>query len=137
MKIGKITLASIAITVFVIIVAMLTCGSTFNWVYQLNPTNVWKPMVNGIDPLYYLAEFVASLLFVLVYVILQKGIPGSNKYTKGLVYGLAVFSVGMLPGMFATYFFQVINPIVIIYWTIWGLIVTPLKGVIASAICSE
>jgi hypothetical protein len=75
-----------------------------------------------------------NLLFVAVYALFLKGIPGPNKYVRGLVYGLAVFAVGMLPGMFATYFFQTINPVVIVYWTAWGFVINPVKGLIASTI---
>ncbi|MEI8377049.1 MAG: hypothetical protein WCF95_00770 [bacterium] len=134
MKIGKLLLATVAITVFMTIVGMLTCGGAFNWVYQLEPINVWKPMTGPPSISFYIAEIFLNMIFVTVFAVFSKGIPGKNKYIKGLVYGLAVFAVGMLPGMFMTYFFQTINPIVIAYWTIWGFTLTPLKGLIASTI---
>lgn len=85
-----------------------------------------------------LAEIlIVSLLFVIVYALLQKGIPGKNKFTKGLIYGLLVWLVGLVPGMLATAIYMTVSKIVIVYWTVWGLIVTPLKGLITSAIYGE
>lgn len=135
MKKRQILLASILVTLFTVIFGALTCGGYFNWVYHLEPVNVWKPiMKTGPEPLFYVAEFFSSLLFVIVYALFSKGIPGQNKYIKGLVYGLAVFSVGMLHGLFSTYFYMTVNHIVVAYWAIWGLIAISVKGVITAAV---
>lgn len=137
MKIKKLLLATLLVTLFVTIAGMVTCGGFFNWVYKLEPVNVWKPMTGGPAPLYYIVELFLNLIFVFAYSFFSKGILVNNKYLKGLIYGLIVFSVGMLPGMFATYFFQTVNPIVIIYWTIWGAIIKPVQGLITAAVCEE
>lgn len=134
MKKRKILLASALVTLFAIIFGILTCGTNFNWVYHLEPVNVWKPMTGAPQPLFFAAEFFLSMLFVIVYALFSNGIPGKNKYIKGLVYGLAVFSVGMLQGVFSTYFFMTVNHVVLVYWTIWGLIAIPLKGLITAAV---
>ena len=134
MKIRKILLATLAVTLFASIVGALTCGGFFNWVYKLEPVNVWKPMTEAPSLIFYVVEFLLNMIFVGVYALFLKGIPGKNKFIRGLVYGLAVFAVGMFPGMFATYFFQSINPIVIVYWTVWGFVLKPLNGLIAAAI---
>ena len=137
MKIKKILLAAILVTIFATIVGMLTCGGFFNWVYKLEPVNVWKPMTGPPSISFYVVELFLNAIFVFVYALFSKGIAVSNKYLKGLAYGLAVFAVGMLPGMFATYFFQTINPVVIIYWTVWGAVLNPLKGLITAAIYED
>ncbi len=134
MKKRQILLASILVTIFAIIFGIITCGGYFNWVYKLEPVNVWKPMTGTPQPIFFVAEFFLSMLFVIVYALFSKGIPGKNKYIKGLVYGLAVFSVGMLQGVFSTYFFMTVNHVVLIYWTIWGLIAIPAKGIITAAV---
>ncbi|MBN2191055.1 MAG: hypothetical protein JW728_07600 [Candidatus Aureabacteria bacterium] len=136
MKIGRILIATLAITVFEAVVGAVTCGGVFNWVYQLEPVNVWKPMeAPGVT--YYIGAIILNFIFVLIYAALRKGIPGKNKLIKGLVFGLCVWAVGMLPGMFATYMFMTVAPTVIIYWTIMGLIQSPLHGLIASSIYGE
>ena len=138
MKIGKVLLAGIAVTIFNAIVGMATCGGVFNWVYKLEPTNVWKPMSgNGPGAEFMIGSFLLSIILSFVYALINKGIPGENKFIKGLVFGLCVWAVGMLPGMFATYAFMTVSTTVVVYWTILGLIKTPLEGLIIAAIYGE
>ena len=40
MKIGKILIAALAVSLFGAVFAGVTCGWLFNWVYKLEPTNV-------------------------------------------------------------------------------------------------
>lgn len=137
MKIKKIILAVLVVAIFNILVGMLTCGGVFSWVYKLEPINVWKPMAS-VSPLLMIAStFFIDLIFVVVYALINNGISGKNKYTKGLLYGLIVWGVGLIPGMIATYLYMTVATTVVIYWTIWGLIVSPLKGLIAAAIYGE
>lgn len=136
MKTGRIIIAAAAISIFDAIVGAVTCGGVFNWVYKLEPTNIWKSMeMPGVA--YYVGALILNILFVLVYALLQKGIPGKNKLVKGLIFGLCVWAVGMLPGMFATYMFMTVAPTVIVYWTILALIQEPIRGLITAAIYGE
>ena len=135
MKIVRISLAGLAAAIFDSIFAVLTCGWLFRWVYEIEPANVWKPMDSPPGPIVYIGWLVFSIVFALVYVVLSKGIPGQNRPVKGLVFGLCVWAVGMLPGMLAMYSFMNIAVAVVIYWTATGLIRTPLKGLIVALIC--
>jgi hypothetical protein len=137
MNLKKIIIAAIAVTVFNVIAGMATCGGGFSWVYKLEPTNVWKAMEQVSMPLYLFLTFVADLIFVVVYAFINKGISAPNKFKKGLLYGLIVWLVGLVPGMVSTYTFMTVAPAVIVYWLVWGLIFTPLKGLIASSIYGE
>lgn len=137
MKIKRIILAIIAVAVFNFIVGMLTCGGAFSWVYKIEPTNVWKPVTSFSIPLMLATIFFIDTLFVCVYAVISKGVPGANKFTKGLLYGLLVFLVGLVPGMISTYLYMTVATTVVVYWTIWGLIVSPLKGLITAAIYGE
>jgi len=136
MKLWKIFIAAIAVTLFDMVVAMLTCCSLFKWVYTLEPTFVWKPF-QAPSPLFYVGSFMLTFILADVYVILRKGIPGSNKYLRGLNYGLCVWAVGVLPGMFALYSFMTVNPTVVVYWTLLGVIQIPLEGLIIATIFGE
>jgi hypothetical protein len=78
--------------------------------------------------------FLFNIVFAVVYVLLRKGVPGKNKLVKGLVFGLCVWAVGMLPWMFCMYYFMTVATEVIIYWTILGLVEIPITGVIIAAI---
>lgn len=137
MNIKKIILAVVIVALFNIMVGMLTCGGVFNWIYKLEPTNVWKSMENFSFPIMIASTFFVDLIFVLVYVLINKGIPGKNKFTKGLLFGLLVWMIGLVPGMISTYLYMTVSTTVVIYWTIWGLVVSPLKGLIAAAIYGE
>jgi len=133
----RIIIAAIVVTVFNAIFSAITCGWLFNSMYKLEPTNVWKSMENFNWTPYYVAALILSLVFVIVYVILCKGIPGKNKILKGIVFGLCVWAVGMLPGMAATYFFMTVNQTVVLYWLALGLVQTPIAGFIAAVIYGE
>lgn len=137
MNIKKMILAIIVVAVFNVLVGMLTCGGVFSWVYKLEPVSVWKPMENISLPLMIAGTFFIDTLFVFVYTLINKGIPGKNKVVKGLVYGLLVWMVGLVPGMISTYLYMTVATTVVIYWTIWGFIVSPLKGIITAAIYGE
>ena len=137
MKIGKIVIAALAVTIFNTVFGGLTCGWLFTWVYKIEPTHVWKAM-EGPPGLDFLAgSFLLNIVLVIVYAVLLKGIPGKNKLVKGLVFGLCVWAVGVLPGMLATYAFMTVATEVVIYWTLIGLVETPLKGIIIAAIYGE
>lgn len=137
MNFKRLILAVIVVALFHFMVGGLTCGCIFSWVYKIEPINVWKPMENFPFMLVLATTFFIDLLFVLVYAIINKGVPGKNRYAKGLLYGLFVWMVGLVPGLISTYLFMTVATTVVIYWTIWGLIVSPLKGLITAAIYGE
>lgn len=136
MNYWRIFIAGVVVTVFSTGVGMITCGWLFRWVYEIEPTNIWRAM-DTIPVAYYPASLALNIVLAFVYALLVKGIPGKNKLTKGLVFGLCVWAVGTLPGMLATYLFMTVAATVVIYWTITGLIFTPLMGLIIAAIYGE
>jgi len=137
MKIGKILIAALVVSLFGAIFAGVTCGWLFNWVYKLEPINAWKPMDGPPGLLFYIGSFILNIILAVVYALLKKGIPGRNNFLKGLNFGLCVWAVGMLPGMFSTYSFMTVATGAVIYWTILGLIEMPIKGLIIAAIYGE
>jgi hypothetical protein len=137
MKIGKILIAAAAVSVFSAIFGAVTCGGIFSWVYKLEPTNVWKPTYSSLSLVFFMGIFLLNIILALVYALLRKGIPGKNKAAKGFVFGLCVWGVGMLPGMFSTYYFMTVATGVVIYWAILGLVEMPFKGLIIAILCGE
>ena len=137
MKTGKILIAGVAVTVFNMIIGMVTCGGVFNWVYKLEPTNVWRPMEGGPGAIYMIGVLALSIILSFVYALINKGIPGRNRIVKGSIFGLCVWAVGCLPGMFATHTFMTVATTVVVYWTIMGLILTPIEGMIIATIYGE
>jgi len=137
MKVGKIVVAGLVVTIFNSIVGAVTCGGLFGWVYKLEPTNVWKPMDGPPGWDFFFGSLALSIILAFVYGLLKDGIPGPNKLVKGLVYGLCVWAVGMLPGMYATLSFMTVAPQVVAYWTVLGLVQTPLQGLLIAWIYGE
>ena len=137
MKIGRIVLLGFVLTVFGIIVGNVFCGNLFSWVYQLEPTFVWRDM-KDIDFMKFNAFFVLlNIILAFVYVIIHKSLPGSNKFVKGICFGLMVWLIGILPGMVSTNAFMVVADGVIVYWTIFEFFNNIIKGVIISLIYGE
>jgi hypothetical protein len=132
---GKKLLATFAVFVFKMIAGITLCGGIFNWVYQLAPTNVWRPM--GPSKRLFVGLFLASLLFVVVYKIVGKAFEGMGTIQKGLMYGLCVWAAGIVPGMIATYTFMTVNTTVVVYWTLSMLVLVPVQGVFVSVILGD
>ncbi|MFH1874776.1 MAG: hypothetical protein ABH859_06305 [Pseudomonadota bacterium] len=138
MKISKVILASVILTILGAAYAMLTCGWLFNWVYKLEPTCVWvssEAMKGNFFIWVNLGQLVLYFFFVLILSRFYCCVPGPCSCCKGAVYGFFVWLIGMLPGMFSTYMFMTVNKIVVLYWTVSGLIWLVLAGSIASWIC--
>ncbi len=136
MKIGKMLIAGVVVTIFNMILGGLTCGWLFSWVYKLEPTNVWKPMTCP-GTMFIIGTLILNTILAFVYALINKGLSGKNRFAKGFVFGLCVWAVGMLPGMFATYSFMTVATTVVVYWTILGLIKSPLEGMIIAAIYGD
>ena len=66
-----------------------------------------------------------------------KGVPGKSRTVKGLVFGLCVWAVGTLPHIFTTFVFMNVATTVVVYWTLMGLIQTPLQGIIVALIVDD
>ncbi|MBN1553866.1 MAG: hypothetical protein JXA11_03920 [Phycisphaerae bacterium] len=129
----RIILAGIGAMVFDVVIAGLTCGWLFNWVYTLEPTNVWRPL--QAPPMwFYAVSLVLTILMAAMYAMICKGVPGKNRLVRGLLFGLLVWIVGTLPGMLATFAFMTVATTVVVYWTITGLVILPIKGLIIAVI---
>lgn len=133
-KAGRVVLAGLAVTVFSMIVGMVTCGGAFYWVYKLEPTSVWKSMEGPPGTAFLIGSLILNIILATVYVFIRKGLPGKNRLVKGLAFGLCVWAVGILPGMFAMYSFMTVAATVLVYWTVMGLFQAPLEGLIIAAI---
>ncbi len=137
MKIGRLIVSSVANTVLGSIVGALTCGGIFSWVYKLEPTNVWRPMEGAPGISFMVGVFVINLIFAVVYALLKNGLPGEKNWIKGSVFGLCVWSVGILPGMFFTYYFMTVATTVLVYWLVTDLIMLPIRGLIVAVIYGD
>lgn len=137
MRFGRVVIAAVVLTVLHFFYSWLTCGWLFNWVYALEPVNVWidqSLMTTNFFIWVSLGQLIINFFFVLILAVLYNCIPGKMSACKGATYGFFVWLLGVLPGMFATYMFMTVNDIVVLYWAISGLLWLIVAGIIASLI---
>ncbi len=140
MRFGRIVIATIVLTILNGLYAWLTCGWLFKWVYSLEPISVWvteASMTGSFFFCVYLGNLVLLFLFVLIFNVLYGCIPGACRACKGAMYGLLVWLLGGLPGMFMIHMFMTVNKTVVVYWLISGLVWLLISGVIVGMICGE
>ncbi|MFH1855875.1 MAG: hypothetical protein ABH836_01435 [Candidatus Omnitrophota bacterium] len=134
MKIGKMLLAALVVGILEMAWGWLTCGWLFNWVYRIEPVNIWKLGEEIPFVLMNVSTLVFAFLLAMAYNIIRKGLPGRGVFAKGLLFGLIVWIVGALPGIGSMAMFTTIAPVVIIYWLINAFVANIWKGIIIAAI---
>lgn len=137
MKIGKVLICAVVITLVDALIGMLACGKVFSWVYSIDPTHVWKVFGKPPGFLFFAGSFIFNIILVVIYALIIKGIPGKNKFAKGFFFGLFVWAVGAFPGMFNMYVFINIANTVILYWTMKSLLQSLLRGWIIAYLYGE
>jgi hypothetical protein len=139
MNTKRILIAAIVVWIVSAVFGWLTCGWLFNWVYTL-PPNIWKDpamMMSSANMIaMYGISLVVAVIFVSIYAVLYKGIPGKG-VNKGLVYGLIIWLVAALSGLVNLPFFMTIATTVVVYWIIQALIMNLINGAIVGAIYKE
>ena len=131
-NVGKIIGTTVVVAIVSLILGYLTCGWLFNWVYtDLEPMNVWKTQDQINFGLSAVGDLILAFILVWVYGLIAKGIPGQG-VKKGMNYGLLVWLLS-LGGMWATLMFMTVNPGVVLYLTISGLVIFLIKGAIIGA----
>lgn len=132
----QMLLAAVLIWIVGTIFSWLTCGWLFNWIYTIEPI-IWQPveviMSTGSFVGSSLLGLLTSILFVLVYAVFYKGIPGKG-VKKGMAFGFFIWLVSGLSGMITMPFYMTIATTVVAYWIISALVMSLIKGAIVGAI---
>ena len=141
-KIGKLVICSVIVTI--ISEAIYWLGAIADMRYYTNSAyaGVWSKVMMpkpGPPPLSFhlytlLFTFIAAVLFVLVFQIVLRGVPGSGPAMRGLMYGFLVFLVAGIPGMLSMYLLIHLPTGLIWSWTIQGFIVYLVTGLVVGAI---
>ena len=139
MNVKKILISGAIIWFVNSLFGWLTCGWLFNWVYRV-PPNIWKDpttmMSAGNMMGMNLCGIISAMLFVLVYAVLYKGIPGKGA-KKGMTYGFLMWLVGAFSGVISMPFYMAIATTVVVYWIIQALIMGLINGAIVGTIYVE
>ena len=91
----------------------------------------------GPGPQFMIGSYLLTVVLAFVYALINKGVTGKNRFIKGIIFGVIVWAVGMLPGMLATHSFMTVASTVVVYWTIVGFVELSVKGLIIAAIYGE
>ena len=127
----KVGIAGVVAGLISFVYSSVTCGYLFNWIYELPPTAIWKP-VESYTASWFISSFVISLILFMiiaaVYGVLYKGLPGDG-VKKGLWFGIIIWLVGIVPGMASTYMTMTVNTTVIMYLLAMGIVKYLIIGV--------
>ena len=135
MRFSRIILATVILTILHFLYAWLTCGWLFSELYQLAPTYVWVPesLMQGTFFLWVsLGNLVLIFFFVLILAKILCCLPGDCPWGRGAVFGVFVWLLGVLPGMFSMHMFMTVNKLVLIYWIVSGLVWLVFSGAVAG-----
>ncbi len=112
---GRIILAGLLATLIGFVIGFILYGA-LNGVYENYSDLPYAKQPTSI-PSYLLQMIVGSLvitiLFAIIYAIIEDGLPGQNLWQKGLSFGLLLLAVNMLPIAFNTWM-QINQPDVLI-----------------------
>lgn len=133
MKIWRLAIAGVVVGILQGIWGFLTCGWLFNWVYKLEPTNIWKPVEQMPFMLMNIANIIFAFFLALVYSVIYQGLPGKG-VVKGLWFGLFVWLIGGFPGTIALGMVTTMATGVVIYWVISFLAISLWQGLVIAAI---
>jgi hypothetical protein len=100
----------------------------FGWVFELEPRGVWKwspektaEMSFGWWAFLIGGNTLLAIVYALVYAVLYHGIPGTG-FRKGLVFGLIVWLVGVVPAIFTMYVLVNIHGGALLYFLTQSLV---------------
>ena len=112
----------------------------FGGAFRLEPTSIWRwtpdrmgEMSVGWWVYLVMGNTALAVVLALVYAVLYDGIPGRG-VRKGLVFGLIVWLVGVLPPVFTMHVLTVMNGWAILYFTTQSLFEHLAYGAIIAAI---
>jgi len=136
MNVKRIALASIITWIVGTAIKWLTCGWLFSWVYMM-PPNIWKSPEVMMSPTYMIlgniGGLIVSALFVIVFAIIFKGIPGKGAQ-KGAIYGVLIWLVASVGGIALMPLYMTVSGTVVVYWIVQALAINLINGAIVGAL---
>ena len=128
----KLLFIGLPLGVLTTLVGWLTCGNLFSWVYEINPSFIWKTAEEISVPHIWGFTILLSILLVFVFGTVKNSLIQKCRILRGLHFGLLIWIVGSLAGGVAQYLYVITAHEVILYQLAWGLVVGGLQGVFIS-----
>lgn len=141
----RIIIAGLAINIIsFLIFPLFFSTSLFGWVFNLEPTNIWKwtPQISLASmPInwlifLFLVNTALAMFIAFLYAVLFKAIPGTG-IKKGLVFGLLMYPMSVLIPMFSWYVMMNIAGQAVFYFTLEQLIEILVYGAVIGLIYKE
>jgi len=145
MNVKRIIIAGLAVNVIsFLIFPLFFSTSLFGWVFNLEPTNIWKwtpqmsltSMPAGWLIFLFSVNTALAVFIAFLYAILFKAIPCTG-IKKGLVFGLLMYPIGVLIPMFSWYVMMNVAGQTILYFTLEQLIEILVYGAVIGVIYKE
>ena len=145
MNVKRIIIAGLAVNVISFTIFPLFFSTPlFGWVFQLEPTNIWKwtPQISLTSmPASWLiflfsVNTVLAMFIAFLYAVLFKAIPGTG-VKKGLLFGLLMYPMSVLIPMFSWYVMMNVAGQAVLCFTLEQLIEILVYGAVISIIYKE
>lgn len=137
MRWWRIIIAAFTVTFFQLTFGTLTACGIFQWADLIQPMDLWKP-ISVLTGNFLIWLNIGNILFAFFmaasYGLVCDRFPEVSRVVKGAMFGMLIWLMGPLPGMFALYMFTKIAPVVILYWTVTGMMSMQLIGLIIAGI---
>lgn len=138
---ARIIVAGILFAIVAQIIHSIEAAATMDFYTDPEYFGVWsKIMMPGEGPpptefYYYSIVFnvITGIIFAVVYQMIKKSVPGKSIINKGLYFGFLLFLIS-IPWSLTMYLLINLPTMLLVYWTISGLIVNLIGGVIIARI---
>jgi len=115
-------------------VIMFIVGSIMGMVTSpLYTGAIWKDMTGSWLIMMVFYDLFVGFLFVLIYSIILKGLPGKG-LSRGLFYGFLFALIGVVPGLIMTYLSMAVPAILIFWWAVSGFVQYIASGMVVGAL---
>ncbi len=124
MQYGRLFLSALVVALFSFFFGWLTCGWLFTWVYSFPPAGIIRDMANASSAFWVvlnLGNFVTGIIYTFIYSKIGYVI-GGGALRKGLMYGVLIWFVSLIPGMFYMYMTTNIGWQLSVYWLVRGMV---------------
>src|SRR3989344_6865345 len=118
----------------VMLVMMWLIGIAFPSVMQeYKNTSIFRPFDDPLMMIYFAYPFILGFALLYLWNILQKNLSG-DAFTKALQFTKIIFIVATIPGMFISYTSFQVSFLMIVMWTVTGLIKAFVAGYVFAKI---
>ena len=141
-KIKRVLIAGVIVTVIAQIIHSLFAQLDMKYYLMPQYFSVWSRLMMptaGPPPLSFMVysllfTLIGAILMALAYAMVKRGIPGKNRFQKGLVYGLILVLVSGIPFFLTTVLLINVPLVLMISWLLATIIHYFIGGVVIAAI---